>query len=330
MADNRFMSKDTLRKLLQKLSEKRTLVGPVNTGKAIEYQKASAEEILIDDQVSYKSCKEFYFPQVEKLMTFEGDEAKENTELANVAIFSARPCDLEALRVMREVFMAGRYADPFFGRHMDANLLIGVGCVEKKPGCFCDELGLDKDFSDFCDIFLSPEAEGYQVAYLSEKGKAALAELAETENITCDNNRTAAVSPKEGSIGLDSETDDAELFDVIDWKQATAVCQGCGMCTYICPTCHCFEFKDVKQGETTERFRCWDSCMYPKFTLHASGHNPRASRHERFRQRVLHKYLYVKKNTGYAACTGCGRCLRSCPAGMNIKNVVQRIMEVRA
>jgi len=68
--------------------------------------------------------------------------------------------------------------------------------------------------------------------------------------------------------------------------------------------------------------------MYPKFTLHASGHNPRETVKERFRQRILHKYLYVNKNFGYVACTGCGRCIRSCPTGMNIRKVVESIMEV--
>ena len=337
MADDGFITKQTLRKLLKTLSEDKVLVGPVNTGKTVEYQAASADELLMDDQVSYKSFKEFYFPQVEKLLTFTEDEAIENTEPEPAVIFGARPCDLEALRVMHEVFMEGRYADPFFARHMDANLLIGVGCAEKKPGCFCDALGLDKGFSDFCDIFLMPvtaelslsgEENGYQVTFLNDKGRAVLNALPETKQITCDNSVIAAV-PNCDCISIDKETEDAELFDCIDWKLATATCQGCGLCTYICPTCHCFEFKDVKQGETVERFRCWDSCIYPRFTLHASGHNPRATRAERYRQRVLHKYLYVKKNTGYAACTGCGRCLRSCPVGMNIKAVVQSIMEVR-
>lgn len=67
--------------------------------------------------------------------------------------------------------------------------------------------------------------------------------------------------------------------------------------------------------------------MFPKFTLHASGHNPRASKKERVRQRVLHKYLYLKQNHGLTGCTGCGRCLRSCPAGMNIKIIISKIME---
>ena len=330
MAENSIITKETLCKLLDALATERMLVGPVDNGKTVEYRASSAAGILMDDQVSYKSCKEYYFPQVEKLISFTEDAVTENTEPEPVVIFGARPCDLEALRVMREVFMAGRYEDPFFARRMEANLLIGVGCTQKKPGCFCDELGMEMGFSDFCDIFLHPQNDGYQITYLSKKGRAALGKLPETANLRCDDHRhePAAALPECDRIGIDPQTEDAKLFDAIDWKQATAVCQGCGLCTYICPTCHCFEFKDVMQGETADRFRCWDSCMYPRFTLHASGHNPRATKPERYRQRVLHKYLYVRKNTGLTACTGCGRCLRSCPVSMNIKNVVKSLMEV--
>ena len=117
------------------------------------------------------------------------------------------------------------------------------------------------------------------------------------------------------------------MFDKIDWVKYTDICQGCGLCTFICPTCHCFEFKDVDENGSVCRYRNWDSCMFPKFTVHASGHNPRASIKERYRQRVLHKYSYIPKNFGYVSCTGCGRCIRSCPAGVNIRSIVEGITE---
>lgn len=324
MADNT-ISKDTLRRLLAALAERRTLVGPVDTGKVVEYRPAAPEEVLMDDRVSYKSAKEYFFPQTEKLLTFGNDGVSEAEAAPGVVLFGAKPCDLEALRVMAAVFLDGRYADPFFARRMEQNLIIGVGCEAKKPGCFCDALGFDMHWSDFCDILLSPDGEGYSVQHLSEKGRAALDSLPETAGIQCDNTRKGeAPAP---TLGLDAGTEDAALFGAIDWQKATRACQGCGMCTYICPTCHCFEFKDVTENGQVARYRCWDSCIYPKFTLHASGHNPRAKRHERYRQRVLHKYLYVKQNTGLAACTGCGRCIRSCPVGMDIGAIAQSLMQ---
>lgn len=331
MADNT-ISKETLRSLLGALSKERTLVGPIDTGKVVEFRPATPDEVLMDDRVSYKSAKEYYFPQVEKLLTFGEEGARENETGPGVLLFGAKPCDLEALRVLNEVFMKGRYADPFFAERMEKNLVIGVGCQEKKPACFCDALGLDMHFSDFCDILLAPSGarvpsgDGYTVEHVSEKGRAALAALPETAKIQCDNSRQAQAP--EAILGLDPATEDAALFDAINWQKETITCQGCGMCTYICPTCHCFEFKDVTEQGEVARYRCWDSCIYPKFTLHASGHNPRARRWERYRQRVLHKYLYVPQNTGLTACTGCGRCIRSCPVGMNIRAVAESLQKV--
>ena len=333
MSDKNYISKNDMIVLLSHLGKERTLVAPVDTGKVVEFQQISIDNIiagktnspiLTDDRVSYKSIKEFYFPQTELMFTFEDDNVTDHTEMPGYVIFGARPCDLEALRVMSVVYTTGKYADPFFQRRFDANLLIGVGCIDRKPECFCDKMKVHKEFSDFCDIFLTDVANGYEVKYISEKGKTAL------ENYTAALLVEARdLSPCFTSmLALDIEKEDSEFFDIIDWEKVTETCKGCGICTYVCPTCYCFDFKDVSEKGIAKRYKCWDSCMYPKFTLHASGHNPREHRYERYRQRVLHKYKYVPNIfNGVVACTGCGRCVRSCPVGINIKNIVKQIDE---
>jgi len=343
------ISKETMRGFLDFLSKERHLVGPVDTGKVIEYREASAADILMDDRITYNSAKAYYFPQTELMFTFAEGEVEDNTKTPGYAIFGARPCDLEALRVMSTVYSTGKYEDPFFQRRHEANLIIGVGCINMKPECFCPELGVDKEFSDFCDIMLLSSGaqnagEFYTVEYLSEKGKLALSSYPATSGVICDNTSKAAISESKESkppslrlnetrepspcLKLDVDKDDKDYFDIIDWKKATETCKGCGICTYICPTCYCFDFKDVSKKGIAERYKCWDSCMYPKFTLHASGHNPREKRHERYRQRVLHKYKYVPNNfDGAVACTGCGRCVRGCPVGMNIKDITRQIID---
>jgi ferredoxin len=154
------------------------------------------------------------------------------------------------------------------------------------------------------------------------------AEKASTDNAEKAPSDNAEKTSTDNADILDINAGENEVFEKFGWEDATATCQGCGMCTYICPTCHCFMFKDVLEKDEASRFRIWDSCMFPKFTLHASGHNPREEKYERYRQRVMHKYLYVKENFDAVACTGCGRCIRNCPAGVNIKTIVEEIMEV--
>ena len=318
--------KDDLRALLEHLGANRVLVGPVDTGKAIEYRKAEFSEILTDDRVSYKSIKEFYFPQVEKMFSFVDGEVKDNTELPGFLIFGARPCDAEALRVMNEVYTTGKYADHFFKRRFEVNFTICVGCLSEKPGCFCGESAVDREFSDYCDLMLTDAGDHYVIEFMSEKAKKELAGF--KLKLDCANTRKAKVSETE-KITCNLDAPDTDYFEIIDWEKTVQTCLGCGMCCYICPTCHCFDFKDVSDKGEVIRYKCWDSCIYPKFTLHASGHNPRENLSDRYRQRVLHKFKYVPTNFGLTACTGCGRCLRSCPVGMNIRNIAKEIMEVQ-
>ena len=94
--------------------------------------------------------------------------------------------------------------------------------------------------------------------------------------------------------------------------------------------CQCFDIEDFQNGNTIERYRCWDSCMYHDFTLMAAG-TPRKTQLERFRQRFMHKLVYYPKaHDGLYSCVGCGRCLRKCPIHMNIAKVMQALKEENA
>lgn len=317
--------KNDMKAMLAKIMEQYRLVAPASNGKVVDYLTISdVEKVVMDDRIPYKSPKEFFFPRCEKIISFDEDGAVAAAPGQETVVFGVKPCDLEALAVMTRVFTMGKFQDPFFIGHRENNVVIGVGCREKKPGCFCERLAVDMSYSRECDLFLEDRGDSYEVLYVSDKGRdklsAYLSELASFEN--------PDIKAKEPEAPLSLSDNEADMFDNIDWEAITETCQSCGLCTYICPTCHCFDFKDVEEGGTACRYRNWDSCMFPKFTLHASGHNPRDTKKERYRQRVLHKYLYVPKNFDAIACTGCGRCIRSCPAGVNIRQVVEGIVEV--
>ena len=363
------ITKDRMREILSSLMEEKRVAAPMQDGKVVDFLEVDeVSGILMGDEIPYKSPKEFFFPRCEKIITFKDDEAVAEMPEKGLVLFGARPCDLEALKIMTAVFTTGKFEDPFFKARLDASLIIGVGCLEKKPGCFCELRETDMHYSESCDLFLKNSGDGYEALYVSEKGREVLGGLipgldgfenpgsglqasargaaggdsgeavpAEGgssgmpvygDTFSCEDAPGKTLTPENATAKtLSLESAELEMFDKVDWEGFTETCQGCGLCTYICPTCHCFVFKDVEDSGTVCRYRNWDSCMFPKFTLHASGHNPRASVKERYRQRVLHKYSYVKENFGYVACTGCGRCVRGCPAGMDIKAIVEGIME---
>ena len=116
-----------------------------------------------------------------------------------------------------------------------------------------------------------------------------------------------------------------KVFDSDKWEGLSEACLGCGTCTFVCPTCQCYDIKDFDTGHEIKRFRCWDSCMYSDFTKMAHG-NPRLTQKERFRQRFMHKLVYFPaNNNGEYGCVGCGRCLSKCPISMNIVKVAKAL-----
>jgi len=101
------------------------------------------------------------------------------------------------------------------------------------------------------------------------------------------------------------------------WQEKSLACLDCGVCSFLCPTCHCFDLCDEGGG----RKRIWDTCTFPLFTKMTSGENPRELRRERLKNRVFHKFVYFKEIHGEIACVGCGRCLAHCPAGIRITDL---------
>jgi sulfhydrogenase subunit beta (sulfur reductase) len=312
------LTKEEVLKLVEDKMNDYDIIGPVMTDKVLDFKAVNdIKKLVISDDVPYKSPKEVFFPQREKVLSFTKDmEVVEHKKSDKKLLIGPKPCDLKALKIMTAVFTKGEFVDDVFLNNLNNTTIVGIGCENEKNGCFCSMRGIDMNYSDLCDVFLQAENGSYNVLVFSEKGQELF------------DNKPEILERKELDDGeLVLNENEIELFEEIDWDKMTRKCMGCGICTYICPTCHCFEFKDVKCDDTIDRYRCWDSCMNPKFTLHASGHNPRNAKADRYRQRIMHKFSYVKKNFGYTACTGCGRCIRSCPAGMNIKSIIEGIME---
>jgi ferredoxin len=323
------IGKSELHQILAALMKDYRVAAPVLDGDALLYAYVTDPAAVVrSDDVPYKSPKEFLFPQIEEILSFEGDEAVETAVSQPTVVFDVRPCDLGAFRrITDRIFSGGQYGDAFYQAHRDSTVFIGMPCERLKPGCFCDMRGIDKSYSVDCDIFILPNPdqdpggeETLIAAAHTRPGEAMLKRyFGGTET---DFSRVPVVPEPVFEI----DADEADIFEKVDWEALSAPCLSCGTCTFVCPTCHCFDFAD----KGASRYRVWDSCMYAKFTLHASGHNPRAAKSERFRQRFMHKYVYVRKNIGDSSCFGCGRCTRKCPAGINTKRVLHKIREEAA
>ena len=328
------MSRSAFHDGIGKLFGDYRVVAPSRINGTLDYTDiVDPAQIDLSDELPYKSPKEILFPRVETILRISDDGIDVPDTPKPTILIGVKHCDITAINVMDKVFSKenNKFSDPYYFRRRESLIVIGMGCVHKKPGCFCDELGIDMTFSDYSDAFISIDNDNNIVfLYILDEKYESLFSIFDAQVLESGSPEVSEINSRVNESttkNLRIDADEKELFEEIPWELYSESCLECGICTYICPTCHCFEFRDVEDCGVTCRNRCWDSCMYPSFTLHASGHNPRATQRERFRQRVLHKYMYVPKNCSVIACTGCGRCIRACPGGLNILRAVQDILD---
>ena len=129
---------------------------------------------------------------------------------------------------------------------------------------------------------------------------------------------------------------DAELLsDAVEWSKDHKIwdelgekCLGCGICTYVCPLCHCFSIEDsVGLDDVCRRCRKWDACTLPNFSKVAGNHSFRPSMKSRYYNWFYHKFVRAYGEYGKSQCVGCGACKKSCPAGIDIQEILKKILE---
>lgn len=286
------------------------------------------------------SPKGIVYPQSERMFEYTLDEKEPDVNLykevskddSPKAIVGIRPCDAQAFALVRRNFDTPEYRDPWWVKGYESTTLVGLGCNEPCASCFCTSVGGGPFHEQALDVLLYDLGESYAARALTEKGEALLDKVPGGRALG-DDQRKAMEELKRSSekrISSRVPTDQLsqkgvnELFDAPFWEDVAFSCINCGTCTFLCPTCWCFDIQDEVMGKEGDRVRNWDSCMFPLFTLHGSGHNPRDRKVQRVRQRFMHKLkYYVDKYRDGVQCSGCGRCVRYCPVNIDIRQVAE-------
>ena len=284
---------------------------------------------------SNEPVKKLFFPQSETLFTYGKDGAAQAPELESAqprVVFGIRPCEAKSLSLLDLVFDESNYKDPYYIERRKNTTIFTLACNHPRNNCFCSRLGLGPFSRKDADVFVVDLGEQYLLEPITPAGKEILKDIPGLKDAQPkDTNRLAELEAEADSkvtrqVNLDNIPEKlAEIFDHPVWDEIHEKCLGCGICTYFCPTCHCFDIVDEQKDDQGRRVRVWDSCMYPEFTLEASGHNPRQTGKERMRQRLMHKFNYFVKNYGEMACVGCGRCISNCPVGSDLIRVIEKI-----
>ncbi|MDW7740345.1 MAG: 4Fe-4S dicluster domain-containing protein [Bacillota bacterium] len=280
--------------------------------------------------------KKFIFPQTETMYRFQlgGTNIEEPVIDDEVVVLGIRPCDARANKIIEKLFKWD-VDDPYFLARQEKVTLIGLTCTEPGLNCFCPSVGGGPASTDGLDILITDLGENYYLEALTNKGEKLLGEAGDLMVEDKGDGAKAKeklVAAAEKKINRTVDTKGIPeglpgLWEDPLWKRVSASCLGCGTCTYLCPTCHCFDIQDEIEGFDARRCRMWDSCMFEEYTLHTSGHNPRPTRRERTRNRINHKYNYYVDKFDVIACVGCGRCINLCPVNIDIVEILRQVKE---
>jgi len=239
-------------------------------------------------------------------------------------IIGARPCETRGLCLLDNVYDS-EYKDSSYINNRKRTIIVGLACARPDNSCFCASMGGSPVESRGMDAMLFKTGDGFIVEIVTDKAKELLGSIGKEMDgdakKTLESSKEACKKAFKKNLKIpDAESLD-RVFESNYWDRVSMPCISCGVCTYLCPTCHCFDLVD----EDRKRLRCYDGCAFKDFTLQASGENSRPSKKQRYRQRVFHKFGYFKKNFGENLCVGCGRCIRHCPVKMDISEIVTKI-----
>ena len=329
----------TLDKVFAKISETMPLYLPVDgsdgSASFARWEEGKAWSNALN---TTRSPKDFFFPQMENLMEFKTEgknieviDTRKETE--DFVVFGVRACDVKSFDILDRVFLVDP-VDSYYASRREHGIIVSVACTRPSETCFCQTFGINPA-TPAGDVSVWKTEDEIFFEANTDKGTEFLKKI---EGLTEDCNADAVEKQKEQISAImkklplaDLKTDafgggkTEEFFNASQWDELSQTCLGCGTCTFVCPTCQCYDIKDFNTGNGVVRFRCWDSCMYSQFTKMAHGNN-RNSQKERFRQRFMHKLVYYPENNdGIFSCVGCGRCLAKCPISMNIVKVMKRI-----
>ncbi len=327
---SRIFTRQELDKWVNSLCADYQVIGPKELpAKGIFYQPiADAGELYMGDSFTIEPAKKFFLKAWEYLFVgeFKGNEAilaESGISEKKKILFGLRPCEARGLTLLDKVFDS-KFKDNFYINNRVMSIIVGLSCLNPGRECFCTSMGGSPVDSRGMDVEVFAAAGEFIVEAITEAGKRILdsagRELDKEEAKVWELDKIKRSDVLKRKITSCDVPDD--IFESDYWGRVSKSCLSCGICTFLCPTCHCFDLVD----EERKRLRCYDGCAFSDFTLEASGVNPRPTKKERYRQRVFHKFNYFKKDFKENLCVGCGRCIRHCPVKIDISEIVANVL----
>ena len=332
--------------LASALMEQGVLVAPVREASGHNFAEIKdPRQLDLNYYNTIVSPKSAFLPQKEDFIKYEtGKPVVEaqpvHLQLKPTFLFGVRPCDVKSFQIMDIHFHASGIIDPYWQKRREATVIFGYAFdldIPAEAADFYQMLGIAAADPEGSDIFMAKKGEDLLLGSVTPKGEEMLAQLTGLGEGKPADKKCFEEYVKKGrlhqtrSMCLDPQAITKKLEDIFHtsefWQAQSAACLSCGICTFVCPTCYCFDIcDDTLFGQGTRR-RVWDACMFTDFTLEASGHNPRAHVYQRLRQKVCHKYSFHVRKYGVVSCVGCGRCTKYCPVNIDIYSIVENALK---
>lgn len=314
-----------LRRVFDAGGEEFAVYAPVKHDYGVMIERITdPKNVSLDHVLTKNTLKDVMLPSCEPIARFDLDKGAVEPvtdEAKTLVVVGSRPCDAAAQAIVDKI-LGGEIADKRYMDRRERSVMVTVACSKCDSACFCTSMGYGPHDETGSDVLLLPTEGGHLVRAITDRGRQFLAKV----GIPGDREGTVTPPPeptrKAKTEGLKAWLD--KNFDHCKWDEVSENCLSCGICYYLCPTCHCYDIVDEAGLTRGERLRVWDACSFKGFTKMAS-HQPRVGRHARYRQRIMHKFKYTVDNVGETACVGDGRCIRFCPVGVDITEILEQL-----
>jgi len=318
------LPKNKLNDFLKRLTKLGKVYVPVKKGKNsyVFDEFKEGVEVAVDYTRTLLPPKKFFLPPKEEMFKFsKWGYFTTEPKVDNFVIFGVHPCDVNAINLLDKIFL-DEYPDPYYKARREKSFIIEIASCMPDDKCMCytfgtyiAEYGQDLCFIDIGEVFIVKikTHKGFVLYHLGEglfDENVSKEDLLELERVMAKRDKAFNKEVKMSDWISVIDLFDTDIGDEV-WKTIASRCYGCGNCTMVCPTCHCWNVMDIVEiGELRGvRVRDWDSCQSYEYSLVAGGHSFTNIQVKRVKQRFTHK---LTKEKGLPNCVGCGRCVAIC------------------